>query len=291
MRTELDCIPCFLRQSLDAARHCTSDPVHQTTILREILLLMARTDLARSPVAVAALVHRRVRELTGNPDPYQAIKSDHTRLVTGLLPNLSAVVRRTPDPLTTAARLAIAANVIDLGVFAAVTTDQVLTSLHEALDAPFHADAEAFHDALSEARNVLYLADNAGEIAVDRLLIEQIGADRVTLVVRGSPVINDATRVDATEAELVDLVEVIGNGSDAPGTVLNDCSEEVRLRFHAADLIIAKGQGNYESLCDTEANVFFLFKVKCPVVAQLTGLAVGTHALLASHHRATAVQE
>jgi uncharacterized protein with ATP-grasp and redox domains len=169
---------------------------------------------------------------------------------------------------------------IDCGASATVTTDQVRASLHEALDAPFHADTEAFHGSLSEAGNVLYLADNAGEITVDRLLIEQIGADRVTLVVRGGPVINDATLADATEAGLVDAVEVVGNGSDAPGTVLNDCSEEVRRRFLDADLIVAKGQGNYESLCDAEANVFFLFKIKCPLVARRTGLAVGTQVLL-----------
>lgn len=285
MRTQLDCIPCFLRQGLEASRFVTTDPALQETLMREILLLAAGTDLARPPVAVGAMIHRRVRELTGNPDPYRAAKSEHNRLVTQVLEHLSGLVHQAGDPLITATRLAIAANVIDLGVPGPLTPDRILASLHSALNEPFHGDAATFTASLATAGNVLYLADNAGELAVDRLLIQQIGPDRVTLVVRGGPVINDVTLSNAVEAGLTDLVEVIDNGSDVPGTVLPCCSEEFRYRFGTADLIIAKGQGNYESLCDTPANVFFLFKVKCPVVAQLTGLAVGTHALLPFRRR------
>ena len=285
MRTQLDCIPCFVRQGLDAARLVTAEPALLETIMRQVLLLAAGTDLTLPPVTIGAAIHRRVRELTGNPDPYRAVKSEHNQLVTDVLPDLSGLLRRAPDPLVTAARLAIAANVIDLGVPGALTPDQVLAELHGVLNEPFHGDAEAFTTALAGARNVLYLADNAGELAVDRLLIQEIGPDRVTLVVRGGAVINDATEVDAVQAGLTDLVEVIDNGSDAPGTVLSDCSEDFRLRFYTADLIIAKGQGNYESLCGAVANIFFLFKVKCPAVARQTGLPVGTHALLPSRHR------
>jgi uncharacterized protein with ATP-grasp and redox domains len=285
MRTQLDCIPCFLRQGLEASRFVTADLALQETIMRELLLLTAGTDLALPPVAIGAAVHRRVRELTGSPDPYRAVKSEHNKLVADVLPDLSGLLRLVPDPLVMAARLTIAANVIDLGVPGALTSDRVLASLHGALNEPFHGDAEAFATSLAGARNVLFLADNAGELVVDRLLIQEIGPDRVTLAVRGGPVINDATLADAVEAGLTDLVTVIDNGSDTPGTVLTDCSEDFRLRFEAADLVIAKGQGNYESLCGTSANAFFLFKVKCPVVARQTGLAVGTHALLPSHHR------
>lgn len=288
MRAQLDCIPCFLRQGLEAARFVTADPARQEAIMREVLLLTAGTDLTRPPVTTAAMVHRRVRELTGSPDPYRAVKSEHNQLVADVLPDLSRLLRQAPDPLITAARLAVAANVIDLGVPGALTPERVLASLHGVLDEPFHGDVTAFSAALTGARHVLYLADNAGELAVDRLLIEQIGPDRVTLVVRGGPIINDATFADAVQAGLTDLVEVIDNGSDVPGTILTDCSEVFRRRFHTADLVIAKGQGNYESLCDTAANVFFLFKVKCPVVARQTGLAMGTHALLPARDRSAA---
>ena len=121
---------------------------------------------------------------------------------------------------------------------------------------------------VQETKSILYLADNAGEIVFDRLLIEQLPRDRVTVAVKGGPVINDATREDAEAAGLIDLVEVIDNGSDAPGTILEQCSPSFQRRFAEADLVIAKGQGNYETLNDVPREVFFLLKVKCPVIAR-----------------------
>jgi uncharacterized protein with ATP-grasp and redox domains len=143
-------------------------------------------------------------------------------------------------------------------------------------------DLEAFRQAVAEATDILYLADNAGEIACDRLLIQQLLSVRVTLAVRGGAVVNDATLADAEAVGLHELVEVIDNGSDAPGTLLSDCSEDFRKRFAKADLIIAKGQGNFETLSDTGGNIFFLFKVKCPVIAAHVGLPLGTHVLTGS---------
>jgi len=128
----------------------------------------------------------------------------------------------------------------------------------------------------------MYLADNAGEIAFDRLLIEKISPERVTLVVRGAPVINDATLADAQAVGLDKIVEIIDNGSDAPGTILSDCSREFQRLYTDADLIIAKGQGNFETLNNEPGNLFFLFKVKCPLVADLVNQPIGTQMLVQS---------
>ncbi len=128
----------------------------------------------------------------------------------------------------------------------------------------------------------MYLADNAGEIAFDRLLIEQILPERVTVVVRGAPVINDATPIDALTVGLDRVVAVIDNGSDAPGTILTDCNQELRDRFANADLIVAKGQGNFETLSNELGNIFFLFKVKCLVIADLVHQPIGTQMLVHS---------
>ena len=113
------------------------------------------------------------------------------------------------------------------------------------------------------------------EIVFDRLLIEQLPREKVTLVVRGAPVSNDATMIDAEDTGLTKLLEVIDNGSDAPGTILDDCSHAFRERFDSADLIIAKGQGNYESLSEVEKDIYFLLKAKCPVIARDLGCEVG----------------
>ena len=106
-------------------------------------------------------------------------------------------------------------------------------------------------------------------------MIEQLPIERVTVAVKGAPVINDATMEDALLAGLPRIVEVIDNGSDAPGTILESCSQTFRGRFEDADLIIAKGQGNYETLSDLDKNIFFILKAKCPVIAVDLGCEVG----------------
>lgn len=280
MKTSLDCIPCLLRQSLEAVRFVTNDVAVHEQAVRDILHMMAELDLRLSPPAVAQVVHRRLRRLTGHRDPYRQAKDRFNRLALDLLPGLLARTAAAEDPFKLALRLAIAGNVIDLGVNGQLNETEVLHAVEYALAEPFIGDVDAFRRAVSEAATILYLADNAGEIIFDRLLIEQLPTERVTLVVRGGPVINDATLRDAREANLHEIVEVIDNGSDAPGTIIENCSQTFREQFERADLIIAKGQGNFETLAETQANIFFLLKVKCPVIAANVGREVGTHVLL-----------
>lgn len=277
MRTTLNCIPCFIRQTLEAARLATDDVAAQERILRRVLHRVAEMDLAQCPPVVVQQIHRHLREITGLHDPYRAVKDRFNRMALSMLPELSARVRTAADPLSMALRLAIAGNVIDVGVLGGITEDRARHCLDTVLDEPFHGDVAAFRKACEEARSILYLADNAGEIVFDRLLIEQLPIEIVTVAVRGRPILNDATMADAHAAGMGDLVNVIDNGSDAPGTVLNDCSEDFRWRFGQADLILAKGQGNFETLSDETANIYFLFKAKCPVIADHVGVSPGTH--------------
>jgi uncharacterized protein with ATP-grasp and redox domains len=248
---------------------------------------VAEMDLEQCPPVVAQRIHRCLRELVGAADPYRAAKDRFNRMAMNMLPELDLAVRESADPLATAIRLAIAGNVIDLGVNGGLTEDESRRTIASAMDEPFDGDVAAFRQAVSMAKSILYLADNAGEIVLDRLLVEQLPAGRVTLAVRGGPILNDATMADAEAVGLCDIVEVIDNGSDVPGTVLNDCSESFRRRFAEADLIMAKGQGNFETLSDEPANICFLFKAKCPVIANHIGLAVGTHVLM--HLKAASV--
>jgi hypothetical protein len=277
MRTALDCIPCFARQALEAARFVADDPAVHERIVRDVLRMAAEMDLAQCPPVVGQRIHRRLREITGVDDPYRAVKDRFNRLALDMLPELSAKIEQSADPLYRALRLAIAGNVIDLGVNGSVTEQDARQAVAGALGEPFHGDVDAFRQAVEDARSILYLADNAGEIVFDRLLIERLPTGRVTVVVRGRPILNDATRVDAETAGLCDRVEVIDNGSDAPGTILEDCSRDFQRRFAQADLVIAKGQGNFETLSDEPRDIYFLFTVKCPVIADHVGLPVGTH--------------
>lgn len=282
MKLAPDCIPCCLRHTLEVARIATDDEAIHKQMLDEALREVTAWDWNRPAPLFSQFVQRRLTALTGVRDPYLSAKRRFNEMAVELLPSLRDSVEGSTDPLEAAARVAIAGNVIDMGVYGSLRVDDVKGSLARSYEEPVLGDMAAFREAASSARTILYLADNCGEIVFDRLLIEQLGPARVTLAVRGAPVLNDATLADARQTGLDRVVEVIENGSDAPGTVLRECSAEFRSRFGTADLIIAKGQGNFETLSDAPGNVHFLLKVKCPVVAAHAGLALGTHAVLSA---------
>jgi uncharacterized protein with ATP-grasp and redox domains len=276
MRIYLDCIPCFLRQALGAARLVSGDEHIHEQVVREVLRLMIDLDVSQSPPAIGQQIHRLIRRLVKDGDPYHEIKARFNNVALGLYPGLKNRVTTSEDPLATAVRLAIAGNIIDFGV------DNTLgeSHLNETIDGSLSGyvdpeQVESLREAATAAERILYLADNAGEIVFDRLLIEQLPAEKITVAVKGGPVINDATMEDAEVAGLVGMVEVIDNGSDAPGTILHDCSPAFRDRFSKADLVIAKGQGNYETLSEAGGGVFFILKVKCSVIARDIGCEVG----------------
>ncbi|HPR89712.1 MAG TPA: ARMT1-like domain-containing protein [bacterium] len=283
MHTTLDCIPCIVRQALESARFVSKDPALQEQLLRHILALLAHMDMTLPPPYVGQIIHRELRRITGDVDPYLEAKAHFNHLAQGRLPFIRQLISKAPDPLLVAARIAIAGNIIDFGVDGALTEVKVDAALEEALTQPLEGQWEGLTRAFSEAKRILYIADNAGEILFDRLLIEQLHPmERVTLAVRGWPILNDATREDAAFAGLDRLVQVIDNGSDAPGTILAECSLEFVREFHRADLIIAKGQGNFETLSDVTAPIFFLFKAKCPVIAAHAGVGLGALVVLRS---------
>ncbi|HHY85122.1 MAG TPA: DUF89 family protein, partial [Verrucomicrobia bacterium] len=184
--------------------------------------------------------------------------------------------------LEAAVRLAIAGNLLDVAAKAQLGDDTVQAAFGTALSAPLLGSIAEFSEAIQNARHILYLADNAGEIVFDRDLLAQLPLGNFAVVVRGAPVLNDATLADAQRAGLAEFCELATNGSDAPGTLLEDCSPDFRARFEAADLIIAKGQGNYESLVGTDKHIFFLLKVKCPVLAESLQCPCGS---LVLHHQ------
>jgi len=276
MRIYLDCIPCFVRQALDAARLATDDEQIHERVVRGVLRLAADLDMGQSPPSIGQQIHRLIRNLVGQDDPYRKIKSRFNNLALKLYPELRKQIVSSNNRLETAIRLAIAGNIIDFGVNGSVNESDLNRAISDSLTADFDSmQLQSFQDAIEQAEEILYLADNAGEIVFDRLLIEQLPYEKVTVVVKGKPVINDATRKDAMAAGLPRIVEVIDNGSDGPGTILESCSQSFRYRFDKENLVIAKGQGNYETLSDIDKNIFFILKAKCPVIARNLGCEVG----------------
>jgi uncharacterized protein with ATP-grasp and redox domains len=203
-------------------------------------------------------------------DPYQSVKETYNRIALEKLPALRSMTAAAAaaDRLEAGVRAVIAGNVIDFGIYDEIDLDR---AIEESFRLPLSEAAfRSFTLAVQKARRILYLCDNAGEIVFDRVLLDilqDMGKD-VTAAVKGSPVINDATGDDARVAGLHECAKVIDNGNDGIGTLLEACSEGFLAEYRAADLVISKGQANYETLVrERDERIFFLFKVKCPVVA------------------------
>ncbi|TFH40714.1 MAG: DUF89 family protein [Chrysiogenales bacterium] len=285
MRSSLECLPCLVRQAMEAARHAARDEAEMEALLRKIMARLSRMDFREPPPAVAQGIHRIIRRRTGVADPYREAKMRFNAMALEFLPSFEKIIEASADPFTAALCLAVAGNVIDLGAKGDLTEREAFDAVKQALEEPLAGDLEGFRATALSAASILYLADNAGEIVFDAPLLRVLPEARVTVAVRGKPVINDAVMDDAMAAGIADIVPVIENGSDAPGTILRDCSMAFRKAFRGADLIIAKGQGNYETLCDEDAPLWFLFKVKCATIAGHCGLEIGTHAVIQSGPR------
>jgi hypothetical protein len=276
----------MLRQAREAIAFTGVDHKTGFQVLRRVLRLMSELDWTLPPPVLGQQVHRLIRELTGNSDPYATIKEQMNQQANYLYPLWHAIFRQAHSPLDAAVRMAIVGNLLDVGAKTQLDAANVLAAFEGALSAPLRGSIDEFSEAIRGARSILYLADNAGEIVFDRDLLAQLPLGKVVAAVRGSPVLNDATMADAEQVGLADDCEIISNGSDAPGTVLNDCSPAFLERFASADLVIAKGQGNYESLAGTDKHIFFLLKIKCDVLSHDLRWPQGS--LVLHHHRPAA---
>ncbi len=278
MRTYIDCIPCFITQALRAAKAATNDEIVQRRVMNSVAEVIPDLPLEARPPEIAQRVYKIVHELTGNADPYREVKSQANETALSLYPRLKEIVVSSDDPLLVACKMAIAGNSIDLGPQVLHTDlDSIIDS---ALSVPLVCDDyQQFRAELANCTRLLYLGDNAGEIVFDKLLVEQLlqynNHIDITFAVREAPIINDAIMDDALAVGLDEVATIVSNGSDAPATILPQCSPEMLEIFNSADLIIAKGQGNYESLSDEDANIVFLLKCKCHVVADLLDVGVG----------------
>ena len=269
MKTYLDCLPCMMNQALRTARISTNDEVKIKQVLDEIGAMIKDISMHHTPVQSGILVYQKIREITGVIDPYKDIKKNSIREALELYPKLIDYMDDSDNKLLTAIRIAITGNIIDFGMDKQYVLVEELTKTMEQNFAIF--DFEQFVNELKQAKSILYIGDNAGESVFDKILIEALGKP-VTYVVRGIPIINDVTLEDAIDSGISEIAEIISSGSPAPGTILELCDESFVHRFNEAEMIISKGQGNYEGLSDVNRSVFFLLKVKCKIIANDLGV-------------------
>jgi uncharacterized protein with ATP-grasp and redox domains len=278
LQAKPDCIPCFLRQALSAARRVSSDEWLHAKVIKRVMSEMAHTDLTRSPAEVTFEALQIASKLLGGADAFAEDKKKHNDLVKSLLPGLRRRVAESSDSLSLAVRLAIAGNVMDLGVESEL---DARAEMDRAIDTKLAInDIAAFREAIRSAKSVFYLLDNAGEAALDCLLIEQFRKKDVTCLVRSTPVLNDVTEADAIEAGLGEVATIRSPGAPMLGFVPSLADPEVRDLFVKADLVIAKGQANLETLFGADREIFFFLRAKCPVIADALGVREGDAVLM-----------
>lgn len=292
MRTHLDCVPCFFRQILDAARISGADREMEKAMVIEFARRLPDMLFDVAPPEIARSVYGMVRRITGRADPYHEIKLQSIATALALYPHLRKEVDAAEDRLLKAMSIAIAGNVIDYGIRNKQNPHDVLRNILPAI-AEFERGGRSefihysdFRRAVRGARTILYVGDNAGETVFDRILIEELKtidpAKTITYAVRSVPIINDALMDDALMSGLGEVATVITSGSDAPGTILSLCTEAFLDCYRSVDLVISKGQGNFETLSEEKRPIFFLLKAKCEVVAQHIGCRVGDSLVLSN---------
>ncbi len=255
----------MMNQALRTGRIATDNEEKIKEILDEVGSAIKDVPMHNTPAQTGAIVYHIVKKVTGVEDPYEQIKAESIKEALELYPKLENYINNSDDKLLTAIRIAIAGNVVDFGINKKYNLE---TELHNIMEQEFGIfDYTEFKEQLRKANSVLYIGDNAGESVFDRILIEQLGVP-VTYVVRGIPIINDATFQDAVDSGIDKVAEIVSSGTTAPGTIMELCTDDFVERFEEADMVISKGQGNYEGLANVSRQVFFLLKAKCHIVAK-----------------------
>lgn len=293
MRTYLDCIPCFFKQALEAARLSGADEKTQRQILIEVAKTLPMFPLETSPPEMGRIIYTLVKKYTGIEDPYLKIKNKSNRLTLNIYDKIKNNIRQSQNRLMTAVEMAIAGNIIDYGVKNILDMDAELYKIQsnkqkviKNINEKYFQYAE-LRKALKMAKRILYLADNAGETVFDRILLEEIKREdqqkELIYAVKERPIINDALQKDAFDCGINRTAKVMSSGSDAPGTILSLCSDKFIEVYKNSDMVISKGQGNFEALSESKRSIFFMLLAKCPVIAQHIGCRVKDIILL--YHR------
>lgn len=288
MKVTPDCVPCLMKRILFQARLLNNGCEYEA--VRAALKVYAEQYAeGKNSAAVATEVHRAAYEVMG-ADPYYQMKLDADRIAGEYLDQVTRYVEESDDSFAAAIRVAVIGNIMDFGVGLAIQNpEQFRERFQGLLDQGIGSDdTEEFRTLLKSARSVLYFFDNCGESQFDKLLIKEIQkmGVRVVGVVRGERILNDVTTEDAQRIGLDKILDrTVSTGLFAIGAVLAEAKDDLKEELDRADLIIAKGMANYESLSDQETSVpkVFLLRTKCEPVARSLGVPPDINVVRVSH--------
>ncbi len=265
-----DCLPCLLKQALDTARAVTDNVELHEKIMHEAVKALLEYKKYTCAPEMARAIHSSVKEITGVRDPFADIKARDIDAALKANPYLDHFLKMKQNDLYWALKISATGNIIDSAIYNNIDLESCLEA---ELEKKFKiCDLELFEKKLETAENLLIIGDNAGETVFDRILAKRLSGCKITYGVRSGPIINDATADDAFASGLSDCTRIVSTGCDAPGAILEECSAEFMDIFNNADIVISKGQGNFEALSDSGRQLFFLLKAKCPMIAGRFGV-------------------
>ena len=262
MNTKFDCALCSINGVLNLFKKGLIEEKYHEEILKEIMKYYSTVDYSLPSTTINRGVKNIVCKVSGLTDPFKPLKEKVNNKALEYSKKYEKMVKEDKKSWQKAMRLAIAGNIIDFGP---THNFDIEKKIEEVLEADFPIDdSERLFEEIKKAKSILYVGDNTGEIVFDKLFLEVINHNNVTFVVREKPILNDSTMEDAKWVGIDKLVkEVITTGDDAPGVLLDSVSDKFLTYYNSADLIISKGQGNFEGLGHiVDKNIFFLFTVK-----------------------------
>ncbi|MCS7258401.1 MAG: ARMT1-like domain-containing protein [candidate division WOR-3 bacterium] len=284
MHSSAQCIPCVLAQVKRILAHIPEITEEEKKLAHKVALeVSAQTPLEYPPSKYTSIVLEAVYEKLGNIDPFVLVKRKENELGERLYNELKPKISRLQDPIFSAIKASACGNIIDVGpgdIYLDTSKKDLKKEFAELFERPWAIDHyQIFKEKFKTAEQVLYILDNAGELFLDKLVLETLKNKKLTIVVKAYPILNDALKEDARRAGLDDLGEIIELNRDTNrrylGVDFEAVTEEFLAHFEDADLVIAKGHANFESLVNTERDVFFVLMAKCPVVAGYLNVKVG----------------
>ncbi len=272
MKIYPECYNCFITQAIRSSKIHTSDKEKILTVVQEVVKTLVGIDHSVPPPLISEYVYGTIRHMLGIDDPYAEIKKRYNDIALGYVEFARKRIASSDKPLECALKLSLAGNIIDFG--SEIRRFSIEDTLKETIERGFDiSNYPVFEKQLQNAKKLVLIADNAGEAVFDMMLLETIKKLYPKLetyaFVRGGPIINDVTMEDARYIGMNRVAKLIETGKPIPGFWPDYCPQKCREIWENADIIIAKGQGNFETLTEIEDDrVFFLFIVKCRVVAE-----------------------
>lgn len=276
MKINYNCLPCLINQVVKVADMTKAK--NKDELFRQVFGVLSTLDFNKTNPQIIGETFELLKKHIGEEDPYLEIRSYYNKMFLSLSDTFRARIERDENPFQMAVKYAILGNIIDFNPIHNSEISDILSHFEHVADCPLVLnDTAKLKAAAGAAKTLLYLGDNCGEICLDKLLLAKIKEQNPKLTiyfgVRGTPVVNDSIEADAYQVGIDEYATILSNGDKSLGTVLSHTSAEFQEVFWNADLIIAKGQANYESLSEEKKeDMYFLLMAKCAVIADAIGV-------------------